>query len=194
MKYCIATKNPGKIKEMKSILATLDLEGVSEAELRTPLPEVEETGRTFAENARLKAEAARRATGLPAIADDSGLSVDALHGAPGVYSARYAGEGATDAQRIAKLLAALEGVPETERSARFHCAICCAYPDGQVLTAEGICEGRIASSPSGTGGFGYDPVFLWEGQSFASLPPATKNTVSHRARALQALARQLAKR
>ncbi len=149
-------------------------------EVGVSLTEPEETGTTFEENAWIKAAAACRETGLPAVADDSGLMVDALDGAPGVYSARYAGEGANDADRNAKLLEALREVPEERRTARFVSAICCAFPDGSQVTARGECPGRIAYAPRGDDGFGYDPLFIvadglpGAGRTFAELTGGRK--------------------
>ena len=187
MTFVIATHNAKKLKELERILEPLGFDAV----IREDLPEVEETGTTFAENALLKAESAMRATGMPAIADDSGLVVDALGGAPGVYSARYAGEGATDRQRYEKLLEALRGVPAEQRTARFVSAVCCIFPDGKILTAQGACEGSIAIGPKGEGGFGYDPIFLVGERSYAEMTAEEKDGISHRGRALAKLAREL---
>lgn len=186
MKLLIATHNAGKIREFERILAPLSVE-VSAADFS----DIEETGTTFAENALLKAEAACRCTGAPCVADDSGLAVDALGGAPGIYSARYAGENATDADRIRKLLDNLNGVPVPERTARFLCSICCVFPNGDRITAQGICEGSIAFAPQGNDGFGYDPVFLIGEKSFAQLTPEEKDAVSHRGKALRLFAEKL---
>ncbi len=185
MKLVLATQNPKKLKEMQAILAGLGVEVVSEAELGVKI-EVEETGETFAENARLKARAVMEATGLPAVADDSGLCVDALNGAPGVYSARYGGEGLDDAGRYRLLLSALSG--QTNRAAHFHTSIVCALPEGGELTAEGDCPGTIAFVPMGEGGFGYDPVFFVPElrKTFAQLTAEEKAEISHRGRALRA--------
>lgn len=187
MTFVIATHNAKKLKELERILEPLGFDAV----IREDLPEVEETGTTFAENALLKAESAMRATGMPAIADDSGLVVDALGGAPGVYSARYAGEGATDRQRYEKLLEALRGVPAEQRTARFVSAVCCIFPDGKILTAQGACEGSIAFGSKGEGGFGYDPIFLVGERSYAEMTAEEKDGISHRGRALAKLAREL---
>ncbi|XOQ49217.1 MAG: XTP/dITP diphosphatase [Eubacteriales bacterium] len=187
--FVLATHNQNKLKELERILAPLHI-SVSPAQLE----DVEETGRTFAENAYLKAEAACRKTGLPAVADDSGLMVDALNGAPGVYSARYAGAGASDMDRIEKLLDAMKGVPEQARKAKFVCSICCVFPDGTKITAEGECQGKIAFEPVGNGGFGYDPIFLVDGKSFAQLSTQEKDQISHRGKALRAFAAELEKR
>ena len=191
MKFVLATHNPGKLKEMADILSGLGVEVVSPAELGIDV-EVEETGSTFAENAMLKARAICDASGLPAIADDSGLCVDALNGGPGVYSARYGGEGLDDAARTRLLLENMRG--QTTRAAHFACAIACVFPGGDTLTAEGRCEGAIAFAPMGQGGFGYDPVFLVPelGKTFSQLTGAEKNEISHRGRALRAFSEKLA--
>lgn len=180
-RFVIATHNENKRKEMQRILEPLGIL-VETANLR----DVEEIGTTFAENAALKAQAACEQTGRPAIADDSGLMVDALGGAPGIYSARYAGEHASDQDRIAKLLAELASYPEPEqRKARFVCSVCCAFPNGDVIRAEGTCEGRIGFAPRGTNGFGYDPIFFRDARSFAELSKEEKDAVSHRGKALE---------
>lgn len=184
--FVIATHNQNKVKEFGRILAPLQI-GVTTA----PLDEVEETGTTFAENAFLKAQAACAQTGMPAVADDSGLAVDALGGAPGVYSARYAGENASDADRIQKLLENLKEVPTEKRTAKFVSAICCVYPDGRRIETQGECRGAIAFAPRGNGGFGYDPVFLIDGKTFGELSPQEKDSVSHRGRALALFAEKL---
>nr|WP_319488290.1 XTP/dITP diphosphatase [uncultured Caproiciproducens sp.] len=186
MKFVIATHNQKKLKELERILTPLNI-AVSSPDLE----EAEETGKTFAENAFLKADAACRQTGLPAVADDSGLMVDALGGAPGVYSARYAGEGASDTVRIQKLLGAIKNVPQESRTAKFVCSICCVYPDGTKIVAEGECAGTIAFAPAGSDGFGYDPIFLVNGKSFAQLTAQEKDEISHRGRALREFASQL---
>lgn len=187
MTFVIATHNAKKLKELKRILEPLGFDAV----IREDLPDVEETGTTFAENALLKAESACKVTGMPAIADDSGLVVDALGGAPGVYSARYAGEGATDRQRYEKLLEELREVPTEQRTARFVSAVCCVFPDGKIITAEGSCEGIIAFEPKGEGGFGYDPIFLVGERSYAEMTAEEKDSISHRGRALAKLAQEL---
>lgn len=186
MQYVVATHNPKKLAELSRILKPLGIDAVTGRDLGRELPDVEETGTTFEENAYLKAASACRATGLPAIADDSGLMVDALNGAPGVYSARYAGEDATDADRIQKLLEELKDVAEQDRSARFVSAVCCVFPNGDVLTARGECEGCIGPAPRGEGGFGYDPVFVVDGgRTYAELSAQEKDAISHRGRALR---------
>lgn len=184
-KLIVATGNPGKLQEMQAYLTDLDWE----LQLKPPELDVEETGVTFAENAFLKASQVAQATGEWAIADDSGLAVDALKGAPGVYSARY---GTSDADRIERLLAELDGV--TNRHAQFVCAIAIAQPDGTIaLHTEGSCPGEILTAPRGIGGFGYDPIFFVPecNQTFAEMPPEVKHAVSHRGRAFQALIPQL---
>ena len=194
LKLLIATRNQGKLREYGALLTSLGLELVDLTEAGVAL-EVEETGSTFEENAVLKAQAYAQASGLLTLADDSGLEVDALRGEPGVRSARYDGHGGTDEDRYRLLLRHLEGVPEQQRTARFHCVIAIAVPAGQVHTAEGTCEGRIAFQPRGSHGFGYDPVFFVprHGHTMAQLPPQVKNRTSHRARAAQG-AREILRR
>lgn len=183
MKFVLATHNPGKLKEMGDILSRLGVEVVSPRDLGIVV-DVEETGTTFAENAMLKAKAICKAADLPAIADDSGLCVDALNGGPGVYSARYGGEGLDDKGRYMLLLSSMRGQPT--RAAHFACAIACAFPGGKTLTAEGRCDGTIAFAPMGEGGFGYDPVFFVPElkKTFAQLTAEEKSAVSHRGKAL----------
>ena len=191
MQFVLASHNKKKLAELSTILSDAGVEVVS---LPEGAPEPEENGATFAENARIKARAAFELTGLPAIADDSGLAVDALDGAPGVYSARYCP--GTDKDRNAFLLQNMERVPDGERTAHFVCAICCILPDGQMIEVEGTCEGTILREPHGDAGFGYDPLF-YVGQfgcTFGELPAEVKNTVSHRARALQKLREALGAR
>ncbi len=184
--FIIATHNQHKLSELERILTPLKIDAAT-----AQLDEVEETGTTFAENAFLKAEAACRQTGMPAVADDSGLMVDALKGAPGVYSARYAGEGASDMDRIQKLLLNLKDVPKERRTAKFVCAICCVYPNGDIVTAHGECAGTIGFEPQGSDGFGYDPIFFINEKSFAQLTAEEKDKISHRGRALKEFAAQL---
>ncbi len=191
MKFVIATGNEGKVREFKRILEPMGFEAVSMKELGLAL-EVEETGKTFAENARLKAGAACQAAGLPAIADDSGLCVDALGGAPGVYSARYSGLG--DDENNQKLLRELAEVPDGERTARYVCAICCCFPDGTFLTAEESCEGKIGYALSGSQGFGYDPLFYVGGRSFGQYSGEEKDAISHRGKALRLFCERLKER
>lgn len=190
--FIIASNNQGKVREIDRILNPLNIAAVTAKSRGITLDDVDETGVTFAENAELKARAAFERTGMPAIADDSGLSVDALDGAPGVYSARYAGEGASDADRIAKLLDNMKDVPDGDRSAHFTCSICCIIDSDTMIKAEGTCSGVIARAPKGNGGFGYDPVFLMEdGRTFGELSSDEKDAVSHRGKALRALFKQL---
>lgn len=192
MRLLIATNNRGKVREYQELLDGLDFELCGLAQLGIT-DDVDEIGETFAENARLKARAYGSVSGLLTLADDSGLEVDALDGAPGVYSARYAGPGARDADRIRKLLTALEGTPEETRSARFRCVIALAWPDGRLETFEGQCEGVIASEPRGTNGFGFDPVFYMpeHGCTMAELPMEVKNRISHRGRAAELVRERL---
>lgn len=191
-KFVLATSNPGKVDEINRMLPGR-IVAVPQSALG--VPEVAETGLTFVENALLKARNASAVAKLPAIADDSGLEVDALDGAPGIYSSRYAGAGATDDANLKKLLSALEGVPLEQRTARFQCVmVCLRHPaDPAPLICQGTWEGAIAMAPSGTGGFGYDPVFLVPqlGCSAAELDPETKNRLSHRGQALRALTAML---
>lgn len=187
MRVVLATTNGGKIEELESLFAGSPLELVRVASL----PAVEETGKTYAENAALKAKAAAAATGQWALADDSGLEVEALGGRPGLESARYAGPGGTDAQRREKLLKEMRGKAPAYRKARFVCVMALASPDGQVHFAEGECLGRIAPAERGTGGFGYDPI-LWLpdfGKTMAELDLSEKNRISHRARAAEKMIR-----
>lgn len=188
-KVVLATGNAGKLKEIREMLAGLDLDIVSQRELG--IADADETGLSFVENAILKARHAARLSGLPAIADDSGIEVDALHGAPGIYSARYAGANAADADNNRKLLAALEGKTDAQRSARFQCLMVFLRhaEDPTPLICQGTWEGRILESPRGANGFGYDPLFLVPGENCASaeLPPDRKNHLSHRGQALRKL-------
>lgn len=185
MKIFIATKNKNKLKELERILIPMGFEVLSENDLEKPLPEVEETGETYEENALLKAYSGLKATGLITVADDSGLSVDFLDGAPGVYSARYSGENATYESNNEKLLAALKGVPKLKRTARFVSSVACVFPDGTEFTVRGECEGYIAEKCSGNEGFGYDPLFICESGCFAEISPEEKDRVSHRGKALK---------
>ena len=183
MKVVLASHNQKKMVEMKAILSQMGVEVLSQAEVGVDL-EPEETGTTFEENARIKARAVMEAAGLPAIADDSGLMVDALGGDPGVYSARYGGPGLDDTGRWQLLLKNMAG--ESNRACKFVSVICCAFPDGGEVMARGECPGILAQGPSGDGGFGYDPIFYLPqlGKTMAQLTPAEKNQISHRARAL----------
>jgi XTP/dITP diphosphohydrolase len=205
IRLVVATRNRGKLRDVRHLLSRhgldLKVEVVAVSDLEPPPAEVEETGATFAENAILKARQVSAASGLPALGDDSGLEVDALGGAPGVYSARYAGVGSgrdADAANNAKLLGALAGVAPERRTARFRSAVAFADAHGplgeEVLLGEGVCEGRILEAPRGTGGFGYDPLFFSPelSASFAEADIAAKGAVSHRSRAMTALAPELA--
>lgn len=191
MRFIIATHNAHKLEELRRILQPLGIEAVTDRDLGIALPEVEETGTTFAENAYLKAAAACEFSGLPAIADDSGLMVDALDGAPGVYSARYAGENGTDEMCNEKLLHEMRDVPDGQRGAQFVSAICCVFPSKDTITANGICRGTIGYEPKGENGFGYDPLFVTEdfpGKTSAEISPAEKDAISHRGKALRVFA------
>ena len=185
----LASSNPGKLREFAALLAPLRVELLAQGALGIPAPP--ETGSSFLANAVLKARHAAARSGLPALADDSGLEVDALGGRPGVWSARFAGEGASDADNLQRLLLELEEVPEAARQARYQCIIACvrSAADPAPLIASGTWEGSIARTPAGSGGFGYDPVFVPAGETrtAAELPAGEKNAVSHRAQALQAL-------
>ncbi|GBD21919.1 dITP/XTP pyrophosphatase [bacterium HR28] len=180
----VATANPGKLRELRALLPPC-FEAVTAAELGIRLPP--ETGDTFAENALIKARAAAHASGLVALADDSGLEVDALGGRPGVHSAHYAGEGATDRDNIQRLLSELRGVPRERRTARFRAVIALVAPDGREALAEGVVEGHIIEEPRGESGFGYDPIFqpLGSEHTFAEMSAEEKNRWSHRAQAMQ---------
>ena len=192
----LASNNPGKVREIAQLLATLDLSVLPQSQF--DVPDVEETGLTFVENAILKARNAARKTGLAAIADDSGLEVDALNGAPGIHSARYAGVGSSDQTNLDKLLQALTDVPQDDRSARFQCLmVYLAHEhDPTPLICQGTWEGRILFAPRGDNGFGYDPVFFvpTHNCSSAELPPEIKNGLSHRDQALRMLVAVLAKK
>lgn len=185
MKLVLASKNQKKLKELRDILSAQGVEVVSEAEVGVDV-DVEETGTTFAENAYLKAHAVMEATGLPAVADDSGLCVDALNGAPGVYSARYGGPELDDVGRYRLLLENMRG--QLDRRCKFVSAICCCFPDGSKVEAEGECAGTLAYVPRGEDGFGYDPIFFLPEQkkTFAQLTAEEKNAISHRGKALAA--------
>ncbi|MBQ5972986.1 MAG: RdgB/HAM1 family non-canonical purine NTP pyrophosphatase [Oscillospiraceae bacterium] len=186
-----ATNNPAKLKEMRRILGELGIEVVTMAEAGLDL-HPREDGLTFAENARKKAEAVCSASGRPAIADDSGLCIDALGGSPGIYSARYGGEELDDAARTELILGLMKDIPPERRSARFRCAVCVAYPDGRRVEAEGLCEGRVLDRACGHGGFGYDPIFEdSNGYRFGVVGADVKDSVSHRHHALTALAAKL---
>jgi len=189
----LASNNAGKLREIEELLRSEEIGVFPQGELGVPEPE--ETGLTFVENAILKARNAARHSGLAAIADDSGIEVDALHGAPGIYSARFAGPGASDADNLRQLLEALQGVPEPQRSARFQCLMVYMRhaADPTPMICQGTWEGRILFAPRGDNGFGYDPVFYVPGEdcSAAELPSDTKNRLSHRGQALRDLVHRL---
>ena len=193
MKLVLASRNRKKIKELETFLSEIssDITVLSLDDIGFH-DEIVEDGATFAENSRIKASVPAE-LGYIGVADDSGLEVDALGGEPGVYSARYSGEGANDEKNNKKLLAALAGVPDEKRTARFRTVVTCIFPDGDEIQAEGVCEGRILESPRGQDGFGYDPLFWYEplGKTFAELTPDEKNSVSHRGRAMREFAAKL---
>jgi XTP/dITP diphosphohydrolase len=192
--FVLATANPDKASEISAIIRQTAGDAIVLLDRPDSVPEVDETGDTLEENATLKAAAIAHATGLPAIADDTGLEVDALDGAPGVRSARYSGEQATYASNAAKLLSELERVGATEpseRTARFRTVALAYFPDGRLLLADGVIEGHIAVAAAGTEGFGYDPVFIpsdGDGRTFAEMVPSEKHAISHRGKAFRALA------
>jgi XTP/dITP diphosphohydrolase len=193
LRLVVATANPDKARE---IVAVLQESGAAVDLVARPddVPPVEETGATLVDNARLKAEALRDATGIASLGEDTGLEIDSLGGAPGVFSARYAGEDATYLDNVTKVLHDMEAVLRASRTARFRTAVVLAFPDGSELTAEGVVEGVITEAPRGDGGFGYDPVFAPAGaggRTFAELTPGHKHAISHRGRALRALAARL---
>lgn len=193
LKFVLASRNKKKIRELETFLAgipsdkvILSLDDIGYHD------EIVEDGKTFAENSLIKASVPAK-LGYIGVADDSGLEVDALNGAPGVYSARYSGEGATDEKNNAKLLSELEDVSDDKRAARFRTVVTCAFPDGTYFQVDGCCEGRILMAPEGSGGFGYDPLFWYAPfeKTFASLTPEEKNAVSHRGKAMRKFAEEL---
>lgn len=190
MKVILASKNPHKLTELSAILSQHGFEIALESEYGLDI-DVDETGATFEENSLLKAEAVMKASGLPVLADDSGLMVDALDGAPGVYSARY-GHKSSDGERTEFLLENMKDVPDDKRTAKFVCVITCLWPDGRKIVARGECPGVITREVHGENGFGYDPVFYLPelGMTYAELPSEQKNAISHRARALQEFCRK----
>lgn len=192
VRIIVATKNKGKLEEFAQLLSRFACNVISMAEAGFT-EDIEENGSTFEENSVIKAKSVWRVTGGLVLADDSGLEVDVLDGAPGVYSARYAGEGATDADRNNKLLRALDGIPEDKRSARFVCAIAAVFPDGSSLVVRETCEGIIAFEPKGNKGFGYDPLFYVPeyGLTVAQMESDLKNRISHRGKAMIKLAERL---
>ncbi|MBQ7288100.1 MAG: RdgB/HAM1 family non-canonical purine NTP pyrophosphatase [Clostridia bacterium] len=192
--FLMATKNQHKLQELCRILKPMGYNVICERDLDKPLTEAEENGTTFEENALLKALAAHRETGLPCVADDSGLCVDALGGAPGVYSARYAGEHGNDEKNNDKLLEALKDVPEEKRTAQFVSAVACVFSETDAFVVTGTCPGKIAFERQGTNGFGYDPLFISELGSFGILSAEQKDSISHRHHSLVALAERLKER
>lgn len=194
MKFIMATNNAHKVIELSRILLPLGIEVVSAKDAGITLDDVNETGTTFAENAFLKAKSAFTKTGMPVVADDSGLCVDALDGRPGIYSARYGGEGASDSEKNAKLLDELSNVDAENRTAHFTSAVCCILEDGTRIDVEGRCNGKIAFEPHGDGGFGYDPIFIYVNKCYAELSAEEKDAVSHRGEALRKLKTELEKR
>lgn len=194
MDFILATNNMKKLSEMQRILSPLGINVVTAKMLGAEIPEVEENGETFEENARTKAYSACRAMNMPAIADDSGICVDYLGGAPGVYSARFSGGHGNDEANNDLLLEKLNGVPEEKRTAYYVCAICCVFPNGEEITVRGECHGRIGFERDGNGGFGYDPLFIINGRSFGRYTAEEKDKISHRGKALRLLAKELEKR
>lgn len=185
----IATKNSGKAKEFKQFFALHQIEAVSLLDLEDTIPDIEETGTTFEENAALKAEQIAAIVKKPVLADDSGLMIDALDGRPGLYSARYAGEPKNDQANIDKVLAEMKDVQEENRTARFICVLAVAIPGSETIFRTGYCEGKITSTEKGENGFGYDPIFVPEGfeHTMAELSPKVKNEISHRKNAISQL-------
>ncbi|HZJ77681.1 MAG TPA: RdgB/HAM1 family non-canonical purine NTP pyrophosphatase [Clostridia bacterium] len=197
MDFLLATHNINKRNELARILSPLGIRVLIGSEIGIQLTDVEETGVTFEENALLKAESGCKESGLPCIADDSGLCVDYLNGAPGIYSARFSGVHGDDEKNIERLLKELSGVPREKRTARFVCAACCVFPNDKKIVVRGECEGFISESPRGNGGFGYDPVFEPEktqnGMTIAQMSSDEKDLISHRGKALTLLAQELKK-
>jgi XTP/dITP diphosphohydrolase len=197
----LATRNPGKIREITQICSDWPVHWLlwdssndrwGEA---ASWPDVEESGESYLDNARLKARAVAEALGVPAVADDSGIEVDALGGEPGTRSARFAGPDATDRENLDLLIERIQPIPPEARTSRYRCVAMCAWPDGREVWAEGVCEGTLISDPRGTGGFGYDPIFVPEGErrTMAELSPVEKDAISHRGKALRALGEILAR-
>lgn len=184
MKLVIATRNRGKLREFERLFSDLEIELLTLDDIGMT-EEIEETGSTFEENAYIKAKAASDFSNLPAFSDDSGLEVDYLMGQPGIYSARYGGEGLTDRNRMNLLLEKMKDVSLQMRDAQFVCAICLVFPDGRKRTVRRTCKGRIAEEPKGTGGFGYDPIFLYDTRTFAEMNDREKDRISHRGKATE---------
>ena len=193
MDFLLASNNLKKMEELQRILGPLGVRVVTAKMLGKTLEDVDETGTTFEENAALKAEAACKAFNMPAIADDSGLCVDYLDGAPGVYSARFCGEHGNDEKNNDLLLEKLSGVPKEKRTAHYVCAVCCVFPDGRKIMTRGECSGVIGEKRCGMAGFGYDPLFIVNGRSFGNYTAEEKDKISHRGKALRKLAEELEK-
>lgn len=193
MDFILATNNMKKLAEMQRILSPLGINVVTAKMLGITLEEVEEDGETFEDNAKIKARAACKATNMPAIADDSGLCVDYLNGAPGIFSARFAGEHGNDEKNNDLLLEKLEGVPMEKRIGYYVCAICCTFPDGKEIVVRGECYGHIGFERDGNEGFGYDPLFLVDGKAFGRYTAEEKDKISHRGKALRLLTKELEK-
>jgi XTP/dITP diphosphohydrolase len=189
--FLIATHNAKKKNELLRILAPLGIDVKTDSELGLTLSEPEENGETFYENALIKAKTGCEESGYPCVADDSGLMVDYLAGAPGVYSARFSGENSNDEKNNNKLLKLMADVPENERTARFVSVVCCVFPNGDIIFARGECEGAIGYEKKGESGFGYDPLFMVDGKSFAEMSAEEKDKLSHRGKALNLLSEQL---
>jgi XTP/dITP diphosphohydrolase len=194
-RIAIASRNPGKVREILAICSDWPAQWIMWESADRPWPEVEESGQSYLDNALLKARTLATALGEAAVADDSGIEVDALGGAPGPRSARYAGEEATDEQNLRMLIRAVAGVPASGRTARYRCVAALAWPERRDVWAEGVCEGTLISKPRGSGGFGYDPIFVpagWD-RTMAELSPEEKDRISHRGRAFRALREMLAR-
>ena len=189
--FLIATHNMKKRDELYRILSPLGIDVKTAEQAGVEISDVDETGETFYENAFLKAQSGCLESGMPCVADDSGLAVDYIVGAPGVYSARFAGEHGNDAKNNQKLLKILDGVPYEERTAKFVSVVCCVFPDGDVISARGECKGHIGFEPKGNGGFGYDPLFMVGEKSFAELSAEEKDKLSHRGNALKLISEKL---
>lgn len=193
MDFILATNNMKKLGEMQRILSPLGINVVTAKMLGITIPDVEENGSTFEENAEIKASAACEATGMPAIADDSGICVDYLDGAPGIFSARFSGGHGNDEANNDLLLEKLSGVPMEQRTAYYVCAICCIFPDGKKIIVRGECHGHIGFERDGNEGFGYDPLFIIQGRAFGRYTAEEKDEISHRGKALRLLTKELEK-
>jgi XTP/dITP diphosphohydrolase len=194
-RVAIASRNPGKIREILAICADWPVAWITAESHPEAWPDVEETGRTYLDNARLKARAVADALGVAAVGDDSGIEVDALDGAPGPRSARFSGPGATDEENLRTLIREIRDVPDAERTARYRCVAVLAHPDGAATHAEAACEGALVTEPRGSGGVGYDPIFVPTGgtRPMAELTPGEKNAISHRGKAFRALGELIGK-